>query len=1000
MITDKDIDIEKMQQEISRLELENSVIRSEKDKYLYELVETRNSRTYKLAKRMSDAVNKVRGKKVYSRVYESQISYNYMISVVIPVYNTKEYISELLDSLLCQKLDVLARYLSTNKESKYRSSIYQNIYEVIIVDDGSTDGSDVICDEYANKYPWIKVVHKKNEGVSVARNTGVQYASGKYITFPDSDDKLSETVLQDCFIFFEEHENEIALVTIPSRFFDAQQGNHWTCYRFDNGSRIIDLQNEWSNPQYFISPCFVKLADIKDKIYFDNNLINGEDIKFVHELFFNTTAKIGVVDTCTYWYRRRGGEGKSAIQESKFTTDYYFVYIEKLLYWLRDESIRVYGYFPKYVQYAIMGQLQWRLRSDGNGKLAKDIIGEKGYELYRDAIKKLIDDIDLSVIMEQKQLFREHYFYLCNVKTHNNVHKVIENNDVKYYFEDYKCTDAATAYVKLQFINIKEEVLEIEADYANLEPGCIPYLVINDKKVYGVVNQDVDHNVYVLGEKALHVTNVTFKISLKEIDEKTEVTFWQSLGNADILKRTINLAKFVPLSKTFDCSYYEKEEWVVQFNTDKLIVWNIFNSNNLPDFEGDYRNQIMSSVFYSQPTMQEALSIRLEAKNRLIWKRQTGKQIWLISDRYKHADDNGEALFIYLSKQKLDNVKLFFVIDSSSKDFDRLSEIGNVVCQDSREHLVLQLIADCIISSQADEYIIDPFWRQGVVREIFRDFYNDRKFVFLQHGVIKDNLSKWLNKYNKNINGFVCSTVPEKESILSEPYYYGDSEVWLTGLPRFDRLYHDEKKYILVMPTWRKWLMKDFDAAISDKDAVAVIDNIEETEFFNYYYSLLNCKKLLDACDEKGYKLCFMPHVNLRECADKFCTDERVLLFDYDTRYRDAFAQANLLVTDYSSTPMDFAYLKKPVIYTQFDAAKFFSGSHTYEKGYFDYEKDGFGEIENDLDGLVDRIIEYINNDCKIRTKYKKRVEKFYNHCDQNNCKRVYDELQKLMFHA
>ncbi len=989
-------EIEILKQEISKLKLENNQNVIERDRYLHELLETRNSKTYIIAKGISSVAGSLRGKKRYSNIYQSQRVYTYMISVIIPVYNTEKYISELLDSIIVQKQDVLSRYLLSCKESRYRKNAYENIYEVIIVDDGSTDKSGDICDEYAKKYPWIKVIHKKNEGVSEARNTGIEYACGKYITFPDSDDKLSENVLEEAFVYFENHEDEIALVTYPSKFFDATNGEHWTCYRFKDGNRIIDMQAEWDKPQYFISPCLFKLEDIKGKIRFDKNLVNGEDIKFVHELFFKTKAKIGVLNTCTYWYRKRSGENKSAIQDSKNKVSYYNAYVTDLLMWLKEESEKAYGEFPKYVQYAIMGQLQWRLRSDGRGLIGKKVIGEEKYRLYCDQIKRLIQSIDVDVIVSQRELYREHLFYACSLKNKARLDKKHNESNIQYYFDDYYCTEDSTAYVKYNFIDIDNGVLEIDGDYADLEPDVRGYFKIGEEVIEVVANPKTDKNVYILDEKALYVTNFRASIPLSTINEKTEIVFCVDIDGYEVEKKTINLSKFMPINKTFNNSYYQKEDWVIQLKQNKLVIWNIYDVEELPDFENEYINQIENSVHINNPYMPEALAIRKVARDRLIWKKTAGKQIWLVSDRYLHADDNGEAMFKYIMAHKRDDVEAYFVIDKESKDYERIAEIGPVVSQDSREHLILHLISDCIISSQADEYIIDPFWRQGVVREIFRDFYVLNKYVFLQHGIIKDNLSKWLNKYNKNINGFICAAKPEAKSIKDEPYFY-DEEVWLTGLPRYDYLYHDEKKYILVMPTWRKWLMKDFDASDSDKTAVQVIDDIESTEFFEFYSGLLNNKKLLDYCEEKGYKLCFMPHVNLRSSMEKFCKDERIVQFDYDMPYRDAFAQANLLITDYSSTPMDFAYLKKPVIYTQFDEEKFFSGEHTYEKGYFDYAKDGFGEIENSLDSLIERIIEYIDFDCELKVDYSKRIEKFYAYRDSNNCKRVYEKICNLM---
>lgn len=94
---------------------------------------------------------------------------NIKFSIVVPVYNVKNYLERCLDSLINQT--------------------FKNI-EIVLVDDGSNDGSDLICDEYASKFEYIKVVHKLNGGLSDARNVGIDNASGEYIIFVDSDDYL------------------------------------------------------------------------------------------------------------------------------------------------------------------------------------------------------------------------------------------------------------------------------------------------------------------------------------------------------------------------------------------------------------------------------------------------------------------------------------------------------------------------------------------------------------------------------------------------------------------------------------------------------------------------------------------------------------------------------------------------------------------------------------------------------------------------------------------
>lgn len=94
---------------------------------------------------------------------------NPLISIIVPVYQVKPYIGECVESLLAQT--------------------YANL-EILLVDDGSTDGSGEICDEYARRDGRVRVIHQENRGVSAARNTGLDQAKGKYVAFVDSDDAV------------------------------------------------------------------------------------------------------------------------------------------------------------------------------------------------------------------------------------------------------------------------------------------------------------------------------------------------------------------------------------------------------------------------------------------------------------------------------------------------------------------------------------------------------------------------------------------------------------------------------------------------------------------------------------------------------------------------------------------------------------------------------------------------------------------------------------------
>ena len=100
-----------------------------------------------------------------------------LLSIIVPVYNVEKYLRKCVDSLLTQDLP-------------------PEEYEIILVDDGSTDQSGTICDEYASSHTNLKVLHQQNGGLSAARNSGVAVAQGRYVQFVDSDDYLEPNVLK------------------------------------------------------------------------------------------------------------------------------------------------------------------------------------------------------------------------------------------------------------------------------------------------------------------------------------------------------------------------------------------------------------------------------------------------------------------------------------------------------------------------------------------------------------------------------------------------------------------------------------------------------------------------------------------------------------------------------------------------------------------------------------------------------------------------------------
>lgn len=126
-----------------------------------------------------------------------------LVSIIIPVYNVENYVRECLDSVISQT--------------------YSNL-EILIVDDGSTDSSGAICDEYMGKDTRIKVFHKTNGGLSDARNYGIDRATGEYLSFVDSDDYISPIFIETLYKAISEGECSIVALKGGTDFWDGGTG--------------------------------------------------------------------------------------------------------------------------------------------------------------------------------------------------------------------------------------------------------------------------------------------------------------------------------------------------------------------------------------------------------------------------------------------------------------------------------------------------------------------------------------------------------------------------------------------------------------------------------------------------------------------------------------------------------------------------------------------------------------------------------------------------------
>lgn len=364
------------------------------------------------------------------------------------------------------------------------------------------------------------------------------------------------------------------------------------------------------------------------------------------------------------------------------------------------------------------------------------------------------------------------------------------------------------------------------------------------------------------------------------------------------------------------------------------------------------------------------------------------KDCWLFIDRNVQADDNAEHLYRYIKKEALKG-NIYFLLERSSHDWERLVQEGfNLIAFDSEEHKRAHQGCSTIISSHADPYIYNFF---------NDDLYKNKKIVFLQHGITVHDLSNWLG--SKKIDLFITSTPQEFYSLASNnKYKFSYKDVLLSGFPRHDRLLDlqesiPSKKQIVIMPTWRAKLSGAQIRGNTREKNPDFMQSLYATSWKKFLHS----EELKQLCNKFNYEVIFFPHANTQPYIDEFQVPEWIQCLTHRSGgIQELFCRSALMITDYSSVAFEMAYLCKPVIYFQFDREDVFGGGHLTQKGYFDYEKDGFGPVVETQEELIKQIEVLLANGGKPSPGYRRRMERTFSFRDKRCCERVYNAIRNL----
>lgn len=362
------------------------------------------------------------------------------------------------------------------------------------------------------------------------------------------------------------------------------------------------------------------------------------------------------------------------------------------------------------------------------------------------------------------------------------------------------------------------------------------------------------------------------------------------------------------------------------------------------------------------------------------------KKIFLVFEKFSNmAQDNGYYFFKYCMENNMEKKmgrSIYYVIDKNSPEREKLAPFKkNVIDFMSVRHITYTLAARLLVSTDAKAHIY-PWRRKG---SMLIPFIKRRKLVFLQHGVTAmKRVDHFYGKGKAGASNMFVATSEFEKKIIMENFKYKDHEVAVTGFARWDVLKDKSmnSREILVVPTWRNWLEGTTD------------EIFRESDYYKNYMKLLQSEKLHQLLEKYDLSLNFYLHTKFKNYLKEFNLNaERIKLISFgEEPLNEMLMRCKMVVTDYSSVSWDAFYMKKPVVFYQFDYDDYMN----MHGSYIDMETSLFGERTTDFEELFPWIEEYAKKDFAMHPWYEEKHDYYFKYSDNLNTQRICEQILKM----
>lgn len=743
-------------------------------------------------------------------------------------------------------------------------------------------------------------------------------------------------------------------------------------------------------------------------IAFDENIFEECSKKFVLEALCKTYS-VYVIEKLTVTYKNPL-ENDSDLFAQQHNEWYYLPSLNNFIIPFMQELDKIKGNVPQFVQYALT---QLILAKYANNFYENDkgiLTSAQAYEFY-DTTCTALSYIENAIFTEAaircKYVVRslwmqllfgklqkegiKHRLSLQNMDEINADPDLTPRDRTVYLNTDNNSPARITTLKNIQLainqINYEDGKLEFDAEFTGkdfMDADDVELFVEYSGKKIQLESYPIYPLMKCFGVPYTKKYHVHFFVPVD--DNLKNIKFGFNLCGEYLSLPVRFQTQFSRLRLRFGKSYWKFNKDLAMEVKDNRIL-NIFPCKGIRHFTREI-SLYFSMLLHTKNIFFAVQCIGLRLIYRFTRPFYKNRRIFLTFDKLYKAGDNGEYFWKYANTVD-DNIETYYVVSKSSLDYKRLKAYDkkHTVVHNSLKCRLLALNMKAIVATHT--MVMQYCGFPKYLHPYFLDLWNV-KVICIQHGLTVQQLAQYQRRTYDNTTLYCLASKYEKKNLMHPVYGYEEDMLKINGLARYDGLKNNDKKDILITPTWRRNVVSKGIAYMKKP----YNELFKTTEYFRLYNELIHDEKLIDTAKKNGYTITYLLHPAMSPQLEDFDQNGyvKVIAASGDMNYEEVLTQSSLMVTDYSGVQFDFAYMRKPIVYYHPDTLP----PH-YEAGGIDYPTQGFGPICTNHKELVDTLCRLIENSCITDEEYKQRADDFFAFDDFNNCQRIYDEILNFL---